>query len=171
MLTVKQAFQKSSNIAFAKLGIQMGARGLYRHARAFGFGDEALGGMLPAEARGKVSPPDSWSEVSVSRVPIGYEVSVTPLQMAAAFCAVANRGVWMRPLLVKEVRDARGQIVARFAPKPVRQVIRGETADSVIEALEAVVSEEGTGKRAMVPNFTVAGKTGTTKKIDPLTKQ
>lgn len=171
MLTVKQAFQKSSNIAFAKLGIQMGARGLYRHARAFGFGDEALGGMLPAEARGKVSPPDSWSEVSVSRVPIGYEVSVTPLQMAAAFCAVANRGVWMRPLLVKEVRDARGQIVARFAPKPVRQVIRGETADAVIEALEAVVSEEGTGKRAMVPNFTVAGKTGTTKKIDPLTKQ
>ncbi|MCC6355765.1 MAG: penicillin-binding protein 2 [Verrucomicrobiae bacterium] len=169
-LTVRQAFQKSSNIAFAKLGLQLGSRGLYRCVRAFGFGEEALGGILPAEAPGRLSPPEKWSEVSATRVPIGYEVAVTPLQMAAAYSAVANRGVLMRPLLIKEVRDARGQTVARFSPKPVRQVVRGETADAAIEALEAVVSENGTGKRAAVPGFSVAGKTGTTKKIDPATK-
>lgn len=169
-LTVRQAFQKSSNIAFAKLGLQLGAQGLHRYIRAFGFGDAVLAGILPAEAPGKLSAPDSWSEVSATRVPIGYEVAVTPLQMASAFCAVANRGVWMRPLLIKEVRDARGQTVARFAPKPVRRVVRAETADTAIEALEAVVSEKGTGKWAVVPGFTVAGKTGTTKKIDPATR-
>ncbi|HPA16429.1 MAG TPA: penicillin-binding protein 2 [Verrucomicrobiae bacterium] len=169
-LTVQEAFQKSSNIAFAKLGLQLGARDLYRYARAFGFGDEIVGGMLPAEASGKLDPPEKWPAVAQTRVPIGYGVSVTPLQMASAFCAIANRGVWMRPLLIKEVRNSRGQTVARFAPKSVRQVVRGETADTVLEALEAVVSEHGTGKKAVVPGFTVAGKTGTSKKIDPATK-
>lgn len=169
-LTVREALQKSSNIAFAKIGLQLGAREMYRYVRSFGFCEEAVGGMLPAEEPGRLDPPEKWPAVAQTRVPIGYGISVTPLQMASAMCTIANRGVRMRPLLIKEVRNARGQIVARFAPKTVSQVVRGDTADSALEALQAVVSEKGTGKRAAVPGFSVAGKTGTSKKIDPETK-
>lgn len=169
-LTVREAFQKSSNIAFGKIGLQLGAREMYRYVRAFGFCEEIMGDMLPAEETGRLDPPEKWPAVAQTRVPIGYGVSVTPVQMASAISTIANRGVWMRPLLIKEVRNSRGQTVARFTPKSVRQVIRGDTADAVLDALEAVVSEKGTGKRAAVAGFSVAGKTGTSRKIDPETK-
>jgi cell division protein FtsI (penicillin-binding protein 3)/stage V sporulation protein D (sporulation-specific penicillin-binding protein) len=165
-LTVEQVLQKSSNIGFAKMGLMLGEERMYRYARDFGFGQPVLSNYLPGEQRGKLRPPSRWSKISITRIPIGYEVAATPIQMVTAMSAVANGGKWMRPLVVRELRDDRGKVVARYTPRPIRQVIRPEVSKQVVEALTRVVSAEGTAKLAAVPGYRVAGKTGTSRKWD-----
>jgi cell division protein FtsI/penicillin-binding protein 2 len=166
ILSVEEIIAKSSNIGAAKIGIKMGAERLYRYVRGFGFG-QRTGIVLGegVETRGVVHPVDRWNKLSVSRIPMGHEVGVTPLQMIMAMSALANQGWLMRPMLIDRLEDEDGRVVTKFQPQPVRQVVSAATAKLMIRALKAVVSPKGTAPKASLDHYTVAGKTGTAQKI------
>ena len=166
-LSLREALKVSSNIGFAKLGLALGEDRMYRQIRLMGFGEvtQAPGMALPGEQRGMLRPPSNWSKVSLTRLPIGYEVAVTNLQMALAMGAIANEGKLMEPRLIKAVVDSNGRVVKQFLPRVVRQVVTREVAAKVTKALEGVLEEGGTATLAKVANFTAAGKTGTAYKL------
>jgi cell division protein FtsI/penicillin-binding protein 2 len=164
-LTAQQIMEKSSNIGFAKIALELGNKRLYDAVRSFGFGMPQLDGMLPGEAAGTLRPINRWSKISITRIPIGHEVSATPLQMISAMSVIANNGIRMRPLIVREIQDSRGRAVARYAPRIVSQPIKPSTARLLTESLIGV-TQNGTARLAQVPGFTVAGKTGTANKWD-----
>ena len=165
VLSVKSIITKSSNIGAAKVGIKMGQDRLYSYIRDFGFGDRT-GIPLPGESRGIVHPLKDWFKVSIAQIPMGQGVSVTPLQMAMAMCAVANKGVLMRPMLVDRLVDEDGSVVAKYEPQKVRRVISDEADAKIVEALKTVVTEDGTAVKAALDHYTVAGKTGTAQKSE-----
>ncbi|MFQ3671800.1 MAG: penicillin-binding transpeptidase domain-containing protein [Verrucomicrobiia bacterium] len=166
MLTVTEALAKSSNIAFAKLALVLGPERLHRYIRLFGFGHPppppAL--ALPGEQRGILRPADRWSNVSITRVPIGYEIAATNLQMTLAVGAIANGGNLMEPRLVKGIVDAEGRAIKQFLPRVVRPVIDRDTSWRLRQAMRHAVSADGTALKAAVPGFSVGGKTGTARK-------
>jgi cell division protein FtsI (penicillin-binding protein 3) len=167
-LTVNDIIGKSSNIGSTKIAQRVGAERYHRYLKAFGFG-EKTGVDLPGEAAGMLRPVARWSGRSIASVAIGQEVSVTSLQMAAAFAAAVNGGQLWRPRLARELVSPEGVVLKRFEPQKVRQVISPETSRQVVETLVNVV-EEGTGKAAAVEGYTVGGKTGTAQKYDPQLK-
>lgn len=169
-LTAVEIFAKSSNIGTYQIARRLGSNRLHGYAERFGFGSPT-GILLTAEGGGRLRAVDNWSGTSLSRVMMGYEVSVTTLQMALATAAVANEGVLMRPRLVHQIVDGEGAVVERFAPEPVRQVLRPEVAAQVRDAMVAVTREGGTGTRAALEGIEVAGKTGTARKYDPASRQ
>lgn len=170
-LTFREVIALSSNIGTAKAAWRLKPQQLYEYIRRFGFG-AATGIELPGEAAGIVHPPSQWSKRSISMIPIGQEVAVTPIQMAAAFSMLANGGQAVRPHLIKEVRDPRGAVIrtavgATGAPAaPPTQVIPAEVSQTLRSIMASVV-EEGTGKKATVPGYRSGGKTGTAQKLDP----
>ncbi len=166
VLTVHQVLMKSSNIGVAKLALQLGETKLYEYIRRYGFG-EKTGITLSGEISGLVNPPHRWSKLDITRIPMGQSVAVTPLQMISAMSSIANGGKLMKPMIVSEIKDKTGRLVANFTPQMVRDVISGTTAVKIVSALKDVVSKQGTAQRAEVPGFRVAGKTGTAQKVDP----
>jgi cell division protein FtsI (penicillin-binding protein 3) len=162
-----QVIQKSSNIGAAKTGMALGEQRLYRYLQAFGFGQRTEID-LPGEGVGLVRNTKDWGRRSVASISMGQEIGVTPLQMVAAIAAIANGGVLMKPHVVSEIRDADGHILKQVSPQARRRVVSPETARSVTKILEGVVTD-GTGTKAAIPGFRVAGKTGTAQKIDPRT--
>jgi cell division protein FtsI/penicillin-binding protein 2 len=166
MLTLHQVLAHSSNIGAAKLAIQLGKDRFYQYIRRYGFG-ETTGIPLPGEIPGLVNPPYRWSELDITRVPMGQSVAVTPLQLITAMSAVANGGTLMKPMLISEIDDADERPVVTYSPVQVRRVISTDTSRKIVSALKDVVSKDGTAKDAAVPGFAVAGKTGTAQKIDP----
>src|SRR6185295_17852397 len=165
-LSVKDILVKSSNIGAAKLAISLGSDKFYEYIRRFGFG-ERTGIELPGEISGLIRPPQAWSKISITRIPMGHEIGVTPLQMTVAMAAIANGGKLITPRIVKSVTTADGKMVSEFSPAVVRQVIAPETARQISNALRGVVSDRGTAAAAAVPGFIIAGKTGTAQKVDP----
>ena len=162
-----EVIQKSSNIGAAKTGMALGGQRLSRYLEAFGFGQRTEID-LPGEGVGLVKNQKSWGRRSVASISMGQEIGVTPIQMVSAFAALANEGISMKPYVVSEIRDADGHLLKRVAPQVKRRVISPETARSVTRILEGVVTR-GTGTRAAIPGFRVAGKTGTAQQIDPKT--
>ena len=161
-LTLGEMVALSSNIGFAKLGMKIGSDRMFMWAKRFGFGEPTKIG-LPGEDAGLLSKPrDSFS---LSAFAFGQGVGVTAIQMAAAYGAIANGGVLMRPYMVKEARDARGAIKLSNRPKAVRRVVSGRVARILTEMLEGVVTH-CTGKAAAVPGYRVCGKTGTAQVSD-----
>jgi cell division protein FtsI/penicillin-binding protein 2 len=163
-LTVGDCLAKSSNIGFAKIGLLVGADALYNSILRFGFGNRT-GVPLGYETPGFIRPPARWTPASITRIAIGHELTVSQLQLAMAYAAIANDGVLMRPLLVKAVNHADGSRWGRYEPQAIRRVVRPETARLVREAMRGVV-EHGTGQLAALPGYSVAGKTGTAQKSD-----
>ena len=163
VLSVKEIITKSSNIGAAKVGIKLGQESLYEYIKRFGFG-EKTGIPLPGEAKGIVHELGAWTKLSISRIPMGHEVAVTPLQMVMAMCAIANGGVLMRPMLISRIEDENRNVIYRFEPQPVRRVCSVETSRKMVEALKTVVSTNGTASHAQLVNYNVAGKTGTAQK-------
>ena len=166
MLTLHQVLAHSSNIGAAKLALQLGKDRFYQYIRRYGFG-ETTGIPLPGEIAGLVNPPYRWSELDITRVPMGQSVAVTPLQLVSAMSTVANGGTLMKPIIISEIDDADGRPVVNYSPVQVRRVISIDTSRKIVSALKDVVSKDGTAKDAAVPGFAVAGKTGTAQKIDP----
>jgi cell division protein FtsI/penicillin-binding protein 2 len=164
ILSVLEIVAHSSNIGAAKVGIKMGPDRLYDYMRQFGFGTKS-GIPLGGERAGLVHPVSDWTKLTISRIPMGHEVAVTPLQMVMAICAVANDGRLMRPMLVDRLEDDDGNVVFRNYPQQVRQVVSERAARLMVTALKAVVSTNGTGKKALLDHYTVAGKTGTAQKL------
>jgi len=163
MLPVWKVLQKSSNVGAYKIALQLGRKNFYGYVKAYGFGSKTdidMAGESAGVVRNTGNPTD------FSRIAYGYAVSVTPLQVACAYSAIANGGMLMRPLLVKSVMANDGTTIMNFKPEPVRRVIKEKTAEQMRKALATVVSLQGTARRAKVPGFKVAGKTGTTVKIN-----
>jgi cell division protein FtsI (penicillin-binding protein 3) len=166
-LTITEALAKSSNVAAIKLGMRVGDATMYEYMKRFGFGSRT-GIELPGETAGLLRPVSRWQPSSIGSIAIGQEVGVTPLQMAAAFGALANDGVRIAPHLVREVRAASGATVYRANPEQ-RRVVNVETARALRQMLESVTLN-GTAKLAQLNGYSAAGKTGTAQKIDPKTK-
>jgi cell division protein FtsI (penicillin-binding protein 3)/stage V sporulation protein D (sporulation-specific penicillin-binding protein) len=165
-LSVKDILVKSSNIGAAKMAVTIGDQKFYEYIRRFGFG-ERTGIELPGEIPGLIRPPQSWSKISITRIPMGHEIGVTPLQMAAAMCAIANGGKLMTPRIVKSITTSDDKNISTLKPMVLRQVISPQTANQVGTALRGVVSDRGTAVAAAVAGFTIAGKTGTAQKVAP----
>jgi len=165
-LSVRDILIKSSNIGAAKLALSVGEQKFYEYIRRFGFG-ERTGIELPGEINGVIRPPRSWSKISITRIPMGHEIGVTPLQMTVAMAAIANGGRLVMPRIVKSITTADGKPISSLSPVVLRQVTSLETARQIGDALRGVVSDRGTAAAAAVPGFTIAGKTGTAQKVDP----
>ncbi|MFQ5691061.1 MAG: penicillin-binding transpeptidase domain-containing protein [Gemmatimonadota bacterium] len=160
-LSVAEVVRFSSNIGAVKLSRRLRPGEQYRYLRDFGFGIPT-GILYPAESSGRLPRPAEWSGLSQASLAMGYEVLVTSLQLAAAYGALANGGVLMRPYLVREVRDRMGRVTWHREPEPLRRVLKPDVAARVGRVLETVVSE-GTGLRAAMADLPVAGKTGTAR--------
>jgi cell division protein FtsI (penicillin-binding protein 3) len=165
-LSVREVLVKSSNIGAAKLALTVGDQKFYEYIRRFGFG-ERTGIELPGEINGLLRPPRSWSKISITRIPMGHEIGVTPLQMTLAMATIANGGKLIMPRIVKSITTPEGKTISSLSPTVLRQVISPETAREIGDALRGVVSDSGTAAAAAVPGFVIAGKTGTAQKVDP----
>ncbi len=163
VMSVQDIITKSSNIGAAKIGMRLGENRLYDYIREYGFG-VPTGIPLPGEVGGILHPTKQWTKVSIAQIPMGHGVAVTRLQMIMAMCAIANRGVLMRPVLVDRLEDRNGNIVAKYYPQRVRQVLTEPAAKLMVAALKTVVSPEGTAPKAALEQYSVAGKTGTAQK-------
>lgn len=166
-MTFSEVLQKSSNIGAAKVAMRVGERRAYDYLRRFGFG-ERTDVDLPGEVAGLLKLPREWGRRTLASIAMGQEIGVTGLQMATAVSAIANGGSLMKPYVVAEVRDTKGRVLAEMGPQQRRQVISQETARTLSEMLEKVVTS-GTGTKAGLPGIRVAGKTGTAQKVDPRT--
>lgn len=161
VLSFKDVIVKSSNVGAIKIGFKVGTERLSRFVSLFGFG-QRVSPDFPGENPGIVWKPEQWTERALASVSMGYQVAVTPLQMVAAFSAVANGGEYVEPRVVRAVyRDGRRYSVA---PRVVRRAISKDTAAVLTSIMEEVV-EEGTAKLAQIPGFSIAGKTGTASKL------
>jgi cell division protein FtsI/penicillin-binding protein 2 len=158
-MTVSQILSQSSNVGVITLAIQLQRQALSDWIQRFGFG-RPTGIEYPGESKGIVLPPDDWSGSTIGNVPIGQGIAVTPMQMVAAYGALANEGVWTQPHLVerveggKPVQPQRRRVISKRVARQLKRMLRG-------------VVEEGSGTSAQVPGYTIAGKTGTAAKPDP----
>lgn len=166
-LTLSQVIERSSNIGTAKIGLKLGVKDFYYYTKAFGFGEKARLGFA-GESAGLLRPLDRFKQIDLAVGSYGHGIAATPLQVLNAYSALANGGKLYEPRLVERVTEAEGEEVFRNEPAVIRQVIPAGIAGRVKRILRAVV-EIGTGKNADVPGYSIAGKTGTSKKIDPRT--
>ncbi len=163
-LTFKQVIEKSSNIGTVKIAQRLGKERLYDYILKFGFGRKT-GIDLPGETPGSLKRPSLWSKISISAVPIGQEVGVSAIQLACAVSVIANGGYWVQPYVGKALLDWKGVVLKDLSKgKERRRVISPLTASRLREIMKAVV-ETGTGRRAQLEGFSVAGKTGTAQRI------
>lgn len=162
-LDVVGILEQSSNIGVAKLVQRIDDEKFFKYLRGFGFGN-VTSLTLPGETAGKLRKPTEWSAVSKAYISFGYEVSVTPLQMLAGYCALINGGTLFEPQLVQRQVSAKGELVSEFEPKEVRRVISKETSDVMRNLLSGVV-KNGTGKKAFSDLISIGGKTGTSQKL------
>lgn len=167
VLDVKGILQVSSNICAAKIGQKLGRERLVENYQQFGFAERS-GLGLPGEAKGVI--PFPRAEISLATQSFGQGLTASPLQAAAAFGALANRGVLMKPYLVSKVVDSDGLVLLDNKPTEVRRVVSEKTARTVVEMLESVVEKGGTAPKARMDAYRVAGKTGTAQKADPVAR-
>jgi cell division protein FtsI (penicillin-binding protein 3) len=160
---VSKVISWSSNRGATRLAMMLGDQRFYDYARAFGIG-EASGFPFGGEVNGILYRPEKWSGSDITRLPAGYSVAVTPLQIHYAMATIASGGELMRPQVIKEIRDARGETVYTFGGVARRRVVSQRTAEEMARMLMGVVTE-GTGRIAALPGYEIAGKTGTAQKI------
>ncbi len=169
LLPVEEVMAKSSNIGFAKIALNyLGKQKLYDYAAAFGMRQRPGLFDHQGETRGWLAPTETWSALSITRVPMGQEVLASPMQLATAMCVIANGGKLMAPMLVRQVTDPTGKVVQTFQPRVVRQVVSATAARDVAEALHQV-TVDGTAKAIKITDptgagYSFAGKTGTAQK-------
>jgi cell division protein FtsI (penicillin-binding protein 3) len=161
-LTLRDALRVSSNIGMAKLADRLPPGEQYRVLRDYGFGTPT-GIEYPVEAAGRLTRPASWTDYTPASLAMGYEVAVTPLQLTMAYGALANGGALMQPRLVREVRGPEGETVRTVSPRALRRPVPKAVSDDIRDVLVSVV-DDGTGSRAALSTFTVAGKTGTARR-------
>lgn len=160
-LTVKRILEESSNIGISKLIQRLNDETCYEYLRAFGFGTYTSVN-LPGEVAGKLNKPGDWSGLTKAFLSFGYGISVTPLQLTSAFCAVINGGILYQPLIVKKKIDRVSNSVEDNSPVVVRRVISEKTSQRMRTLLESVITN-GTGSLAMLDYVSAGGKTGTSK--------
>lgn len=165
VLNPRGVLQVSSNIGAAKVAQKMGREKLVETFKNFGFGDR-FGLDLPGEGKGSLPYPRA--EIALATQSFGQGLSATTLQIAAAYGALANGGVLMKPYLVSKMVDADGVVLLENKPTALRRVVSEQSAKTVVGWLESVVEKGGTGTKARLEEYRVAGKTGTAQKVDPV---
>lgn len=163
-LTLEEVLHKSSNIGMIKVVKELGHENLSTYIEKYGFG-KATGVDLPYEHKGSLYAVKHWDTHSLGSVPFGQGIMVTPLQMVSALNVIANDGKLLRPHITREIRDSNGKVIEKKYAIDVRQVIRPTVAKQMAEILVGVV-EDGSGRRARVEGYRVAGKTGTAQKAE-----
>ncbi|MCM2277643.1 MAG: transpeptidase family protein [Oligoflexia bacterium] len=169
-ISLKKMIQVSSNVGAAKLALKLGADRYYATLQSFGFGAKTNTGF-PGEISGKVPPRKSWQPLSLANIGFGHGLLVTPIQMVRAYAAFLNGGWLVQPSLIKAPQGSvsPGAQAAGPVPEKPRRILPEKVARQVVEALESVTQEGGTGLKAVLPGYRVAGKTGTAQKVDPAT--
>jgi cell division protein FtsI (penicillin-binding protein 3) len=163
-LTLAEAIRTSSNIAMAKFSLRLTPEQQFETLRDFGFGTPT-GAEFPSESRGRLALPNRWQPMYTrASMAMGYELGVTPVQLAAAYGTIANGGLLLAPTLIREVRDPSGKVLFTREPEPVRRVISREIAKRLQALLRGAVEEGGTGTEAQLATYTVLGKTGTARR-------
>ena len=162
-LSLAEILQLSSNIGAGKVALEVGAKTLFSYFKAFGFGSKT-DINFNGESKGSVSPYNTWTKVDLATKGYGYGVAVTPIQLITAYSAIANGGYLMQPHLVDRIEYTGGKIDKRAKPIKIRRVLSKETAQTMRALLQTVV-EVGSGKRAQIRGYNVAGKTGTAEKL------
>lgn len=163
-LTFPEVIEKSSNVATSQIAMRLSRDTFYQYARNLGFGTPT-NIDLPNEETGRLRKPYEWSKVSLPWMSIGYEVQVTPIQLAQAYAAFANGGKMMRPYLVDKIVDGQDRTVWQQEKTVVRQIAEEETINKLYPAFKRVVSDSGTAAKAQVKGLAIAGKTGTAQKL------
>lgn len=163
-MTIRDAIVHSSNIVIGKLGVDLGPEKLYKYMHDFGFGQKT-GVELPGEECGILPPWEKWDKVKWSRAPIGQGVSITAMQLASAYQAIANNGLRMRPYIIDKIVAADGTEIVKNVPEPLGRPISARTARTMRSIMLGVASPGGTARRAAIRGYSVAGKTGTAQKV------
>jgi len=164
VITATEILAYSSNLGAAKIAFEVGAEKLYKNLIDFGFGAK-IGVELPGESRGILNPLP-WRPHLLSNISFGHGIAVTPLQLAAAYGAIANGGVLKRPLLVKSIRTPGSDDPLVFQAEEIRRVLSPSEAATMRLMLAAATEEKATGANARIAGYYVAGKTGTAQKVD-----
>jgi len=164
-LTLEHIVKFSSNIGTVKVSEAIGPQALYENLRAFGFG-EKTGIDCPGETSGTLTPFRKWSKIDAAAIAFGQGISVSAIQLTSAVAAIANDGVRMQPYVVHAIQDSNGRVVKSFEPQRINRAVSVETARAVRRMMVAVTEEGGTGVKAAIEHYSVAGKTGTAQKID-----
>lgn len=165
ILSVRDITKKSSNKGVAHLATRLGENRMYEYARLYGFGEKTNLGLM-GEVGGTLHKVKDWDGLTITRLPMGHAIAVTPLQIHCAMASIANQGIYMEPQLVKRIYDAKdSKKNFVYPPKAVRRVVSAKVAHLMAEMLSEVVTDTGTARRAKVEGFKVAGKTGTSQKI------
>jgi cell division protein FtsI (penicillin-binding protein 3) len=167
-LSVSEILKYSSNIGAAKIALKMGGETFYDYIRAFGFGRQT-GLDVPGETSGILRHWKRWYPIDLAVTGFGQSIGVTALQLTAGIACIANDGLYARPFVVRGIVDNEGRTVKGFGPGPFRRVVDKEVARQVREMMVEVAREGGTGVRAALKDYTVAGKTGTAQVLDPQT--
>ncbi len=162
-LTLRGAFEHSSNIVSAKLANKLGDERFYRYSRNFGFGVKT-GIELPGELSGDLRKPLDWDGTTLNYLAFGYGLAVTSLQIACAYASIANDGVLMRPFIRRWLLDQDRNIVDETVPQVVRRVVSSETSRTMRVFMHGVV-DSGTAKLAKIEGMTIGGKTGTSQRL------
>lgn len=163
-LKFKNIIEVSSNIGTVKVAQELGEKRLYKYIKLFGFGNKT-NIDLTGEVGGIAREVSEWTKGSICAIPIGQEIAVTTIQLAAAISCIANDGVLVRPRVTKKLIGDKGELIREFEPKLVRRVMTKETCSKVREVLRMVV-ESGSGKRASIRGYSSAGKTGTGQRLE-----
>jgi cell division protein FtsI (penicillin-binding protein 3) len=166
VLTIADALAKSSNVGAIKLGLMVGNDSMYDFMKRLGFGSRT-GIDLAGESPGILRPVGRWQPSSMGSLAIGQEVGVTPLQMVAAYSVLANNGSWIKPHIVRELRNPDGAVTFQ-AKVEARPALKADTCAALRTMMEGVTLH-GTARKAQLEGYTAAGKTGTAQKIDPKT--
>lgn len=165
-LTLAGTVQISSNVGMAKFSSRLSPEEQFEMLRDFGFGTPT-GTEFPSESRGRLARPDKWQPMYTrASMAMGYEFGVTPVQLAAAYAAIAHDGLLLTPTLVREVRDPSGTVLYRHQPEPVRRVVTPQVAAQLREFMKGAVGEGGTGGGAQLANYSLLGKTGTAVRFE-----
>lgn len=164
-LTLMGIIRKSSNIGASKVGLELGRERLGKYVKGFGFGQKS-GVLLPGERKGILRHESEWTQVDLANISFGQGLGVTPLQLVNAVNAIATGGELMRPYLVSHITSSSGEMILHNRPGIVRRVISEDTARKVTKMMETVTQTGGSGTRAAIEGFRVAGKTGTAQKFD-----
>jgi cell division protein FtsI (penicillin-binding protein 3) len=161
-ITLKKMIQVSSNVVSAKLAMKLGQEKLMSGLRAFGFGAKS-GVGFPGELSGWLPPTKKpWQPLTLANVGFGQGIMVTPMQMVRSYAAFVNGGYLVQPRILKNPGEE---------PPAPKRIISPEVAAQVVEALKTVAEPDGTGKKARLDGYIVAGKTGTAQTVDPKTKR
>jgi len=161
--TVDDILTFSHNVGAAEIALRTGESTMYDYIKRFGL-DEPTGVDLPGESGGILGSPDDWYGSRLATIGFGQGVSVTALQLADAYCAVANGGLLMKPMIAREILGPDGKVVQKFEPQIVHRVIKPETSAALMTILRDVV-KRGTGTAAQIQGFALAGKTGTAQMV------